>query len=88
VDGNKNAEFNTSNRVKKNFVIYPYFGLLKGAKRRSRHIERRDLSSDFSEQDARPAKAKGEILSGTKIHLPYYVPHIRNFEGLEKRGEN
>jgi hypothetical protein len=26
-------------------MIYPYFGLLKGAKRRSMHIKRRALSS-------------------------------------------
>ena len=59
-------------------MIYPYFGLLKGAKRRSRHIKRRDLSSDFSEQDARPAKAKGEILSGTKVDLPFLEVDFQN----------
>jgi len=26
-------------------------------------------------------------LSGTKVYLPYYVPKMRNFEGLEERVE-
>ena len=33
-------------------------------------------------------RAEGEswqILSGTKVNLPYYVSHRRNYEGLEER---
>jgi len=28
---------------------------------------------------------KAVLLSGPEINLPYYVPHMRNFEGLKGR---